>query len=117
MEVLESSDTNASTSTLIAFCGSERLAKHVKEVKMFNDMLLSMTGNTQHSFDLVNQSYGGLVVSNEKREDASAGVDTDHERISTVAEVAEFDSYSVASSGSLRSKDFRGGISLQHVRR
>jgi len=116
LEVLESSDTNASTSTLFAFCGSERLAKHVKEVKMFNDKLLSMTGNTQHSFDLVNQSYGGLVVSNGKREeDASAGVDTDHERISTVAEVAEFDSYSVASSGSLRSKDFRGGISLQHV--
>ena len=85
-EVLDSSETNASTSTLFAFCGSDGIAKHVKEVKMFNDMILSMTGNTQHVFDLVIQSYGGLVSSRKNEKIIEVGTDSDEEGTS-IAEI------------------------------
>ncbi len=62
-ESLEYSAANddVGTSTLLAFCGSERLGKVVKEAKIYNDIFLSMTGYTQHVVDLFIQSYGGLV--------------------------------------------------------
>ena len=62
-EVLEKSHENAATNTLFAYCGSHSLARHIKEVHMMNNMILSTTGNTHHGFDLVIQSYVGLVAS------------------------------------------------------
>ncbi len=51
---------NAS-STMFAFCGSERTGNVAKEAKIFNDLFLSMNGHTDHVVDLVIQTYGGLI--------------------------------------------------------
>ncbi len=53
-------NVNAS-STMFAFCGSERTGNIAKEAKIFNDLFLSMNGHTDHVVDLVIQTYGGLI--------------------------------------------------------
>ncbi len=77
-ESLEHSAANddVATSTLLAFCGSDRLGKVVKEAKIFNDIFLSMTGKTQHVVELFIQTYGGLV-SADKEESTTTPDDID----------------------------------------
>merc|ERR1712238_433093 len=49
-------------------------------------MILSMTGNTQHVFDLVIQSYGGLASSRKNKKITEVGTNTDEEGTS-IAEI------------------------------
>lgn len=45
--------------TLVAFCGSPKLANFIKETKIMNDLAMFIAGVDEHSMDLVIESYGG----------------------------------------------------------
>jgi hypothetical protein len=45
--------------TLLAFCGSPRLAREVHVIKISNDISTSLTGNKYHQMEYVAESYGG----------------------------------------------------------
>jgi len=59
---------NASN-TLLAFCGSHRMAKDVKTAKMLQDISLHTTGNSMNEVDLVIESYGGYRSKDDGNDD------------------------------------------------
>lgn len=64
MDIL-SSDYSRSK-TLFAFCGSESIAKELKQAKVMSDLVVSMTGNAEHTTDLVVQTYGSPSTKKKK---------------------------------------------------
>ena len=52
--------------TLLAFCGSPRLAHQIKEIKIMNDLAMFIAGVDRHRMDLVVESFGGTKPGNEK---------------------------------------------------
>jgi predicted ferric reductase len=64
-EILENHTLNMITTrrnsyTLLAFCGSATLAKHLHHLKINNDMVTAVTGSKKHQMDYVSDSYGGV---------------------------------------------------------
>ena len=45
--------------SLLAFCGSDRLAREILYHKISNDMITAITGNKKHQMEFVSESYGG----------------------------------------------------------
>jgi len=56
---LEMVATKAKSYSLLAFCGSGKLAGEIHEDKISNDMVTAITGNKQHQMEFVSESYGG----------------------------------------------------------
>jgi hypothetical protein len=52
------SPTKTASMTLLAFCGSIAVGRKVKELKVMNDIFLSMSGNVLFGMDVVIQTYG-----------------------------------------------------------
>jgi hypothetical protein len=48
-----------SSYSLLAFCGSPKLAQEVHQHKISNDMVTAITGNKKHQMEFVSESYGG----------------------------------------------------------
>lgn len=51
------------SSSLLAFCGSPRLASIIHDLKIRNDVLTSSIGQIHHRMDFVAESYGGIKSS------------------------------------------------------
>ena len=62
---MESSHTRSHS--LLAFCGSNKLAQELHREKIDNDMLASITGNKQHQMEFVSESYGGYRKKTKKK--------------------------------------------------
>lgn len=75
---LEMIATRAKSYSLLAFCGSAKLAQELHHDKISNDMVAAITGNKQHQMEFVSESYGGC-----KKERKSTNVSTDDEQPST----------------------------------
>mmetsp|Transcript_30987 Transcript_30987/g.74540 ORF Transcript_30987/g.74540 Transcript_30987/m.74540 type:complete len:837 (-) Transcript_30987:1632-4142(-) len=45
--------------SLLAFCGSPKLAHEVHKSKISNDMITAITGHKKHQMEFVSESYGG----------------------------------------------------------
>jgi hypothetical protein len=56
---LEMICTRRNSYTLLAFCGSPQLASELHQVKIYNDMMIQVTGNEKHQMEFVSESYGG----------------------------------------------------------
>ena len=56
---LEMVATRAKSYSLLAFCGSSKLAQELQHDKISNDMVTAITGNKQHQMEFVSESYGG----------------------------------------------------------
>jgi predicted ferric reductase len=59
--------------SLLAFCGSPRLAQELHHCKISNDMLTAITGNKKHQMEFVSESYGGVKKESKKTGSASKG--------------------------------------------
>jgi hypothetical protein len=55
-----------SSYSLMAFCGSPRLAQDLHHCKISNDMLTAITGNKKHQMEFVSESYGGVKKESKK---------------------------------------------------
>ena len=53
--------------SLIAFCGSPKLASFIKEAKIMNDLAMFIAGVDEHTMDLVIESYGGTKPKEPKK--------------------------------------------------
>jgi hypothetical protein len=51
--------TRAKSYSLLAFCGSAKLASEIHSDKISNDMVAGITGNKQHQMEYVSECYGG----------------------------------------------------------
>lgn len=60
---LEMVTTRAKSYSLLAFCGSAKLAQEIHHDKISNDMVAGITGNKQHQMEYVSESYGGIKSS------------------------------------------------------
>ncbi|CAJ1964502.1 unnamed protein product [Cylindrotheca closterium] len=52
-------DAHKRSYSLLAFCGSPRLAQEIHQQKISNDMIKAVTGYKNHQMDFVSESYGG----------------------------------------------------------
>ena len=46
--------------SLLAFCGSPSLSKHVRSCQISNDLLKAITGYKEHHMEFISESYGGV---------------------------------------------------------
>ena len=51
--------TRRKSSTLLAFCGDPILAGEIRDIKISNDIVASITGNKRHQMEYISESYGG----------------------------------------------------------
>jgi len=52
-------DSHKRSYSLLAFCGSPKLAQTIHQEKISNDMITAITGYNRHQMEFVSESYGG----------------------------------------------------------
>jgi len=52
-------DCHKRSYSLLAFCGSPKLADEIHQFKISNDMITAITGHKHHQMEFVSESYGG----------------------------------------------------------
>ncbi|CAJ1963165.1 unnamed protein product [Cylindrotheca closterium] len=52
-------DSHRRSYSLLAFCGSPKLAHEIHRSKISNDMITAITGHKKHQMEFVSESYGG----------------------------------------------------------
>ena len=79
-------DNHKRSYSLLAFCGSPKLAQQVHGHKISNDMITAITGYKRHQMEFVSESYGGSSSSKNKPSSQIDGTLPDAEEKSRVLE-------------------------------
>jgi hypothetical protein len=67
-------ENHKSSYSLLAFCGSPKLAHDINQNKISNDMITAITGYKKHQMEFVSESYGG--TQSKKKAKRNAKVET-----------------------------------------
>jgi len=85
---LELVTTRRNSYSLLAFCGSPKLAQELHHCKISNDMVTAVTGYKKHQMEFISESYRG-VKSRKQKADSTTDYDTDSESLGGVDEMQE----------------------------